>query len=76
MVQITITPDKGVLASLTWNMLVQEFNRKHGHHDSRGMLMKRSGKTGSNKCEGAPRLNPIGEGDGYSKGVRKSVSTK
>jgi len=31
---------------------------------------------GSNKCDGAPRLNPIGEGDGYSKGVRRSVSTK
>jgi len=33
-------------------------------------------ETGSNKCDGAPRLNPIGEGDGYSKGVRRSVSTK
>jgi len=40
------------------------------------MLMKRSEKIGSNKCDGAPRLNPIGEGDGYSKGVRKFVSTK
>ena len=38
-VQITITPDKGVLASLTWNTLVQELNRKHGHHSSWGMLM-------------------------------------
>jgi len=34
MVQITITPDKGVLTSLTWNTLVQEHNRKHGHHGS------------------------------------------
>ena len=76
MVQITITPDKGILASLTWNMLVQELNHKHGHHGSGGMLMKRSRKFGSNKCDGAPRLNPIGEGDGYSKGVRKFVSTK
>ncbi|QCD99478.1 hypothetical protein DEO72_LG7g760 [Vigna unguiculata] len=25
-------------------------------------------ETGSNKCDGAPRLNPIREGDGYSKG--------
>jgi len=33
-------------------------------------------ETSSNKCGGAPRLNSIGEGDGYSKGVRKSVSTK
>jgi len=33
-------------------------------------------ETGSNKCDGAPRLNPIREGDGYSKGVWKSVSTK
>jgi len=33
-------------------------------------------ETGSNKCDEAPRLNPIGKGDDYSKGVRKSVSTK
>jgi len=26
-------------------------------------------ETVSNKCDGAPRLNPIGEGDGYSKGL-------
>jgi len=26
-------------------------------------------KTGSNKCDGAPRLNPIREGDNYSRGL-------